>query len=179
MLNCRFMANDAPIPLSQWHCGSSQLTTLLSWGVLAKGCPVRNEEVNLCCAFHDDCYLLKLGKQNCDTTFCNCVADLVTAESSRDRCLSDFNSFSCLVVKNIGQSAYDSEFDDFNGILNYPIMYDAVLETFAKVYEVCHSIRSRLTIFGLSVASAGRRGSLACILNRTLGFPSSQTLLQI
>ncbi|VDO45582.1 unnamed protein product [Haemonchus placei] len=56
--------------------------------------------VNHCCALHDNCYDLQLGRENCDQNFCDCLK----RATAPDTCAA--TELKCLAIKKVGQQAY-------------------------------------------------------------------------
>nr|CDJ92998.1 Hypothetical protein CBG00662 [Haemonchus contortus] len=56
--------------------------------------------VNHCCAIHDNCYGLQLGRENCDQNFCDCLL----RATAPDTCVA--TALKCLATIEGGEEAY-------------------------------------------------------------------------
>lgn len=90
----------AEIQLENWFCGQNQLIRLMSYHSMIGDCWKYAPQVNHCCALHDNCYDLQMGRESCDKNFCDCLKR-ATASGS---CLA--TEIKCHVSKSIGHQAY-------------------------------------------------------------------------
>ncbi|KAL6726204.1 hypothetical protein Aduo_008199 [Ancylostoma duodenale] len=96
----------------------------------------RNAEVNHCCAIHDNCYDLQLGRHWCDDNFCDCLKNATEPD------ICQATNLKCQFVKIHGQQAYHDaasykEPPDFVKI--FPKI-NGTHEEFQILYEGCPQV---------------------------------------
>ncbi|WKY01504.1 hypothetical protein Q1695_015481 [Nippostrongylus brasiliensis] len=132
----------ATISYENWFCGDNSFTRIVSYYSMLLYCRRYTVQVNHCCALHDNCYDLQLGRKKCDLEFCKCAEQATDPES----CV--LTDFSCAMLGVVGQQAYTeaafyNEPDDFEKLV--PAIHgvdEAILQLYEKCPRVMLSIKS-------------------------------------
>ncbi|EYC23349.1 hypothetical protein Y032_0015g2604 [Ancylostoma ceylanicum] len=93
--------------------------------------------VNHCCAVHDDCYGVQMGRDLCDDNFCSCLKNA----TEPDGC--GVTDMKCFLVQLFGQKAYDDS-ASFVGSLEFPMIFPTINGTnreFQTIYEQCPQVK--------------------------------------
>uniref|UniRef100_A0A915CQ19 Phospholipase A(2) n=1 Tax=Ditylenchus dipsaci TaxID=166011 RepID=A0A915CQ19_9BILA len=87
----------------EWSCGSSEFSTKLALTSMKLGCMFKRDSFNECCKEHDACYDNQVGRNHCDSVFCNCLK-----KAAEDILLCrKVHAFTfCTLVKAVGIWAY-------------------------------------------------------------------------
>ncbi|CAJ0596661.1 unnamed protein product [Cylicocyclus nassatus] len=131
-----FTHADPEISLDNWFCGQPGISRLLSYNSLSGVCWKHAVRINHCCAMHDNCYDLQLGRRMCDDNFCDCL------ENATQPDVCEATKWKCRVVRLHGQQAYldaasYKEPPDFVKI--FPAI-DTVRKDFQVLYEECPKV---------------------------------------
>ncbi|VDO45581.1 unnamed protein product [Haemonchus placei] len=70
------VSSMAELSFENWFCGTDTMTRMISYNSMYLDA---GGSLNHCCAIHDNCYGLQLGRENCDQNFCDCLRRLQTA----------------------------------------------------------------------------------------------------
>ncbi|CAD5205395.1 unnamed protein product [Bursaphelenchus okinawaensis] len=89
-----------PYNKDKWYCGSDGTSKQMSIMNVLLNCFDIQNEFNLCCYAHDNCYTNQWGQEYCDKVFCHCLNVILG-----DKCAVERNTF-CEVLKGWGGSAY-------------------------------------------------------------------------
>ncbi|CAI5450959.1 unnamed protein product [Caenorhabditis angaria] len=116
-------------------CGSGKFTEIL--GILVYDFCEKPEQINHCCAKHDDCYDQQKGKILCDQSFHHCTSNY--------DCFSVSES-SYRIVKFFGENAYKLASGYVPLIVYIPSTNNALFDTeFVNLYTFCYLNRSILS----------------------------------
>uniref|UniRef100_A0A1I7YEV5 Phospholipase A2 n=1 Tax=Steinernema glaseri TaxID=37863 RepID=A0A1I7YEV5_9BILA len=91
------------VSLSEYKCGTDQITTLIAYRSAKATCRAHLDSINQCCGAHDQCYNDQAGRKYCDSTFCSCLRK--TTETYNEKCQSTLKNM-CRMVKLFGAGPY-------------------------------------------------------------------------
>ncbi|CAJ0606917.1 unnamed protein product [Cylicocyclus nassatus] len=97
------LSTNYAISKEDWFCGNDNFMTDLSYRSMRGSCHIYAADVNHCCAYHDECYSLQLGKSKCDDDFCRCLQSI---SDSFPAICEFFIMGKCDLVKTFADSNY-------------------------------------------------------------------------
>ncbi|XGW14666.1 hypothetical protein V3C99_000722 [Haemonchus contortus] len=109
---------------------------MISYNSMTGPCWKYAAQVNHCCALHDNCYDLQLGRENCDQNFCDCLK----RATAPDTCAA--TELKCLAIKKVGQQAYfdAASYEEPPSFVKIVPHIDGVENDFALLYQECPQV---------------------------------------
>uniref|UniRef100_A0A7I4YFD1 Phospholipase A(2) n=1 Tax=Haemonchus contortus TaxID=6289 RepID=A0A7I4YFD1_HAECO len=126
----------AELSLENWFCGQNLVTRMISYNSMTGPCWKYAAQVNHCCALHDNCYDLQLGRENCDQNFCDCLK----RATAPDTCAA--TELKCLAIKKVGQQAYfdAASYEEPPSFVKIVPHIDGVENDFLLLYQECPQV---------------------------------------
>nr|CDJ84135.1 Phospholipase A2-like protein [Haemonchus contortus] len=109
---------------------------MISYNSMTGPCWKYAAQVNHCCALHDNCYDLQLGRENCDQNFCDCLK----RATAPDTCAA--TELKCLAIKKVGQQAYfdAASYEEPPSFVKIVPHIDGVENDFLLLYQECPQV---------------------------------------
>uniref|UniRef100_A0A7I4YGH8 Phospholipase A2 n=1 Tax=Haemonchus contortus TaxID=6289 RepID=A0A7I4YGH8_HAECO len=124
-------------PFENWFCGTDTMTRMISYNSMmldgGGSCWKYAARVNHCCAIHDNCYGLQLGRENCDQNFCDCLL----RATAPDTCVA--TALKCLATIEGGEEAYlnSATYQEQLDFVKIVPNIDGIEKEFLLLYQEC------------------------------------------